>query len=91
LGNELGSIETGKLADIIIINPAIVPTPVRPESVVEHIVNTIDGDDVDTVVVGGKVLMRERKMQTLEEAETVKVARKSAEKLWQRLGAIRRK
>ncbi len=91
LGNELGSIESGKLADIIIINPAIVPTPVRPESVVGHIVNTIDGDDVETVVVGGKILMRERKMQTLDEAETVKVAQKSAEKLWQKLGAIRRR
>ncbi|MBA7505800.1 S-triazine hydrolase [subsurface metagenome] len=91
LGNELGSIESGKLADIIIINPAIAPTPVCPESVVGHIVNTIDGDDVETVVVGGKVLMRKREMQTLDEAETVKVARKSAEKLWQKLGAIRRR
>lgn len=91
LGNELGSIETGKLADIIIINPAIAPTPVRPESVVGHIINTIDGDDVETVIVGGKVVMRERKMQTLDETETVKVARKSAEKLWQKLGAIRRR
>ena len=91
LGNELGSIESGKLADIIIINPAIAPTPVRPESVVGHIVNTIDGDDVETVIVGGRVVMRERKMQMLEEAEAVKVARKSAEKLWQKLGAIRRR
>jgi putative selenium metabolism protein SsnA len=91
LGNELGSIESGKLADIIIIDPAIAPTPVRSESVVGHIVNTIDGDDVETVVVGGKIVMRERKMQTLDEADAVKAARKSAEKLWQKLGAIRRR
>jgi len=91
LGNELGSIESGKLADIIIINPAIAPTPVRSESVVGHIVNTIDGDDVETVVIGGKIVMRERKMQTLDEADAVKAARKSAEKLWQKLGAIRRR
>jgi len=91
LGNELGSIESGKLADIIIIDPAIAPTPVRSESVVGHIVNTIDGDDVETVVVGGKIVMRERKMQTLDEADAVRVARKSAEKLWQKLGAIRRR
>jgi len=91
LGNELGSIESGKLADIIIIDPAIAPTPVRPESVIGHIVNTIDGDDVETVVVGGKIVMRERKMQTLDEADAVRAARKSAEKLWQKLGAIRRR
>jgi putative selenium metabolism protein SsnA len=91
LQNELGSIEQGKLADLIIINPSLAPTPVSPESVVGHIISTVDGDDVETVIVGGKVVMRERKMQTLDEAEAVKVARKSAEKLWEKLGAIRRR
>jgi len=91
LGNELGSIEPGKLADIIIINPAPAPTPVRPENVAEHIVNTVDGDDIETVVVGGKVIMRERKIQMFDEAEAVKVARKSAEKLWQKFEAIKRR
>jgi putative selenium metabolism protein SsnA len=91
LQNELGSLESGKLADIIIINPEIAPTPVRPESVMGHIVNTVDGDDVETVIVGGNVLMRNRKILTMQEAEVVKVARKSAEKLWQKLGAIRRR
>lgn len=91
LQNELGSIETGKLADIIIVNPALAPTPLRPESVVGHIVNTVDGDDVETVIVGGNILMRNRVMQTMDEAEAVKVARKSAEKLWQKLGAIKKR
>ena len=91
LGNELGSIEPGKLADIIIINPASTLTPVSPENVVEQIVNTVDGDDIETVVVGGKVIMRERKMLTLDEAEAVKVARKSAEKLWQKLEAMKKR
>jgi len=91
LQNELGSIEQGKLADLIIINPSLAPTPVSPESVVGHIISTVDGDDVETVIVGGKVVMRERKMQTLDEAEAVKVARKSAERLWEKLGAIRRR
>ncbi len=90
LQNELGSIEPGKLADIIIVDPTLAPTPIRPESVVGHIVNTVDGDDVETVVVGGNVLMRDRKLLTMEEADVVKTARKSAEKLWQKLGAIRR-
>ncbi len=90
LGNELGSIEPGKQADIIFIDPKIAPTPVRPESVVGHLVNTVDGDDVDTVIVGGGVIMRNRKLLTLNEAEVVKIARKSALKLWQKLGAVRR-
>jgi putative selenium metabolism protein SsnA len=91
LENELGSLERGKLADLIIINPNIAPTPVRPESIIGHLVNTVDGDDVETVIVGGRVVMHERKVLTLNEQETVKIARRAAEKLWQKLGAIRRR
>ena len=90
LQNELGSLEPRKLADIIIINPALAPTPVRPESVVGHLVNTAGGEDVETVIVGGEVVMSEQKVLTLDEVEAVKVAQKSAEKLWQKLGAIKR-
>jgi len=88
--NELGSLEPGKLADVIIIDPSIAPTPVRPESVVGHIVNTVGGDDVETVIVGGSVVMRNRKVLTLDEDEVVKISKKAAEKLWMKLGAIRR-
>jgi len=88
--NELGSLEPGKLADIIILNPSTAPTLVRPESVLGHLVNTVSGRDVETVIVGGRVVMRDCRILTLDEHETVKVARKSAEKLWQKLGAIGR-
>jgi cytosine/adenosine deaminase-related metal-dependent hydrolase len=64
---------------------------VRPESVVGHIVNTVNGDDVETVIVGGNILMRDKKMLTMEEEEAIKVSRKSAEKLWQKLGAIKKR
>ncbi|MBC7218796.1 MAG: amidohydrolase family protein [Hadesarchaea archaeon] len=91
LENELGSIEPGKLADIIIINPERAPTPVIPESVTGHLVNTVSGNDVETVIVGGNVLMRDRKILSMEEEEVIKTARKSAERLWQKLGAIRKR
>lgn len=91
LENELGSIEPGKLADIIIVNPKRAPTPVVPESVVGHLVNTTCGSDVETVIVGGNILMRDRKMLSMEEEEVIKIARKSAEKLWQKLGAIKKR
>jgi cytosine/adenosine deaminase-related metal-dependent hydrolase len=90
LQNELGSIEHGKLADMIIIDTTRAPIPLRPENVAWHIVNWVSGSDVETVIVGGNVLMRDRKVQTIDEAEAVKVAKKSAEKLWQKLGLIRK-
>ncbi len=91
LENELGSIETGKLADIIIIDPKRSPTPVYPENVIDHIVNTVTGDDVETVIVGGNVLMRERKMLSMEKEEVIKMSRKSAERIWHKLGAIKKR
>lgn len=89
LENELGSIEEGKLADIIVINPGIAPTPVRADSVLGHLVNTVDGDDVESVVVGGRVLMKEKNIATMDEDHVVNVSRKAAEKLWQRLKSKR--
>lgn len=83
LHDMVGSVEIGKLADIIIINPALAPTPVRHDTVLGHLVNTIDGDDVETVIVGGRVVMKDRKLQFVDEAQAVSVARRAAEKLWQ--------
>ncbi|MEM3420902.1 MAG: amidohydrolase family protein [Candidatus Hadarchaeum sp.] len=91
LENELGSIEPGKLADLIIVNPKRAPTPIVPESVIGHLVNTASGNDVETVIVGGNILMRDRKMLSMEEEEVIKTSRKSAEKLWQKLGAIKKR
>ncbi len=91
LQNELGSIENGKLADIIVLDSAHTPTPLRPENAAEHIVNAVDGNNVDTVVVGGNVLMHDKEIHTLNEVEVMKIARKSTEKLWQKLGLIGRR
>ncbi|MGQ9788660.1 MAG: amidohydrolase family protein [Candidatus Hadarchaeaceae archaeon] len=91
LENELGSIEPGKLADVIIVNPKRAPTPLVPESVLGHLVNTVSGNDVETVIVGGNVLMRDRKVLSMEEEEVIQTARKSAEKLWHKLGAIKKR
>ncbi len=90
LDRELGSIELGKRADVIIIDPKRAPTPVRPESAIGHLVNTICGNDVETVITGGNLLMRDRKMLSMDEEEAINLSRKSAEKLWHKLGAIKR-
>jgi hypothetical protein len=40
---------------------------------------------VDTTIVGGKVLMRNRELLTLDEAEIMAKARELAGKLWRRV------
>jgi len=86
---EVGSLEVGKLADIIIIKPDVLPTPLNSETVYGHLVNTVDGDDVQTVIVDGRILMRDRKVLTVDEDEVERIAQRSAERLWDRLKEVK--
>ncbi|KOF20018.1 hydrolase [Ensifer adhaerens] len=57
--NEIGSLEAGKRADIILVNmrqPHLWP-PVHP---LQRLARLANGADVDTTIVGGRVLMRSR-------------------------------
>jgi len=85
LENKLGSLEPRKKADIIIIRPELMPTPLNAETVYGHLVNTIDGDDVDTVIVNGKIVVENRKSKTISEKEVNKVAQEASAKFWDRL------
>jgi 5-methylthioadenosine/S-adenosylhomocysteine deaminase len=70
LGDDIGSIEVGKKADLIQVafdDVHHVPT----YDVVSHLVYVTDEQDVASVVVDGKVLMREGQLLTID---TEKVA-----------------
>jgi cytosine/adenosine deaminase-related metal-dependent hydrolase len=72
---EVGSIEVGKKADFIIINTDVPHlTPVW--NPVASVVFGAQGSDVETVVVDGQILMRERKVLTLDEDEILDDVRK---------------
>ena len=65
LGDSIGSLEVGKRADLIQVafeDVHHVPT----YDVVSHLVFVTDEQDVASVVVDGKVLMREREMLTID-------------------------
>ncbi len=83
--DELGSLEPGKKADVVIVKPEYTPTPVNEETVYGHIVNTFNGKDVRTVIVNGRIIMRDRKLLTIDEAKAVEYVHKVVEKLWDRL------
>ncbi len=85
LGKELGSIEVGKRADLILIKPEILPTPLSSDSVVGHLINSIDGDDVNTVMVDGRIVVKERAILTVNEKEAQRKAQEAAAGLWERL------
>ncbi len=75
---DLGSLEAGKLADLITVrmNRARQTPMFDP---VSHLVYTTRGDDVDTTIVNGKVLMQGRLMRTLNPAAVLAEANRAAE------------
>ena len=82
---EVGSIEVGKRADIVLIDlkkPHLVPYG----DVVSNIVYSAMGSDVDTVLVDGRVLLRGGKVLTLDERRIVDEAEKHQKELVSRSG-----
>lgn len=80
LGRTIGSIEPGKRADLITVSmSAARQTPFY--DAVSHLVYVTRGDDVRNTIVNGKVLMRDRRLTTLNEAEVLAQARALAQKV----------
>jgi len=86
---EIGSIEIGKKADIIIVKPGILPTPLTVNSAVGHIINTVDGNDVEHVFVEGRHLVQSKRLVSFDEEKAQQISQDAAAKLWERLGAMK--
>ena len=81
LENEIGSIEVGKKADLVLVDmktPSL--TPFRHP--VSHVVYAANGGDVDTVICNGEILMRNKVLEVLDEAEVIQLAEDAAEELF---------
>ena len=73
MDDRIGSLEPGKRADLILVSTAGARhTPMYDP--VSHLVYVTRGDDVRTSIVNGKVLMRDRKVLTLDEAAVIREA-----------------
>jgi 5-methylthioadenosine/S-adenosylhomocysteine deaminase len=78
--NEVGSIEVGKKADIILLDlnkPHLVPQ----HSLVANLIYSAQGSDVKTTIIDGKIVMKNREVLTLDEERVMYEAQKAAEKL----------
>jgi cytosine/adenosine deaminase-related metal-dependent hydrolase len=80
MADRLGSLEPGKRADLIVVGMSSArQTPMYDP--ISHLVYATRGDDVRTTIVHGKVLMKDRKMLTLDEAAVLSEARAWADKV----------
>ncbi|MBI5003382.1 amidohydrolase [Candidatus Woesearchaeota archaeon] len=61
--HEIGSLEVGKKADIICLDVAENHWPLSQENVLSHLVYSTTGRNVSTVVVDGKVVVKNKEVQ----------------------------
>jgi len=80
VGGELGSIEVGKRGDIVLIDgkaPNMMPVHGK-DTIVSDLVYSVSSANVDSTIVDGKVLMRERQVKSLNVGDVLSKAQEAA-------------
>ena len=83
LGHLVGSLEPGKRGDIILIDfdrPHLQPGKLIPRMLAFY----ANGNDVESVIVDGRILMQDRRVLSVDEGEVVQFAREQADKAFER-------
>lgn len=78
---KLGVLEAGASADLIVMD-YIPPTPMGAENINGHILFGMNGRNVVTTIANGKVLMKDRVLQELDEEAVMAHVRSGAKELW---------
>ena len=81
LDSEIGSIEVGKKADIILIDTNSANMVPDSSSLSSNIIYSANGSNVDTTICNGKVLMENKKLTVLDEDEIYAKARQAIKEL----------
>src|SRR5882762_1888822 len=80
LGQEIGSIEAGKRADVIVVDlDRIHSSPAR--DLVSTLVYSVQPSDVRTAIIDGRVVMRAGELTTLNELSVIQDANREADAL----------
>ncbi len=85
--DQIGSLEVHKKADLVLVDldtPFAMPVHSAPSALVYN----VSGGAVDTVIVDGQVLMRDKKVLCVDEKAVLKEAREVCERLFQRAGVV---
>jgi 5-methylthioadenosine/S-adenosylhomocysteine deaminase len=87
LEKDIGSIETGKRADMVLVErDALNQIPLY--NVYSHLVYATKASDVETVIINGRIVMRDRRLLTLDEAAIKDKARVFREQVIKSLSSL---
>lgn len=89
LENEIGSLEPGKKADLVILNLNTFHTsPSYGVDPISQIVYSATPENVETVIINGKIVMENRRLLTIDENIVLQEGEKSIQRLLKRLPDI---
>src|SRR2546421_139902 len=80
IDKEIGSLEAGKKADLILIG-LDAPNAVPMYDVYAQLAYVLKGSGVETVIISGRVVIRDKKLLTMDEAAVIAKAREFKNKI----------
>jgi putative selenium metabolism protein SsnA len=84
---RLGELSVGAFADIILLD--YVPyTPLTSDNFPWHLIFGIDGTHVTHTICGGRLLMKDRELLTMDEEWIAAKAKEAAKKVWKKVQEI---
>lgn len=86
LEKEIGTLEPGKLADVIVVNLTTLHSGPGTEDPVSALVYSAQTCDVQSVVIDGQVVMKDRALLTMDEQTVIRSAAREAAELTKRAG-----
>ncbi len=83
-GKEFGALRKGATADLVVMNYDE-PTPLVEGNLLDHYLFGMQSSMVESVMVGGKWVMKNRKIPGIDEDQIFARSRQLARKLWRRM------
>lgn len=80
LETEIGSIERGKRADLMLVNLDALHTTPQPDPI-STLVYAAEASDVESVIIDGRIVMRDKELLTLDEEKVRQEARACVEQI----------
>lgn len=83
-GKKFGTFEKGATADLVVMNYNE-PTPMEKDNLLGHYLFGMQSSMVESVMVGGKWVMKNRKIPGVDEDQILARSRQLAKKLWMKM------
>jgi 5-methylthioadenosine/S-adenosylhomocysteine deaminase len=86
LEREIGSLEVGKRADVMVVRLDALHSSPHEADLVSTLVYSAQPEDVESVIIDGAIVMLNRRLQTLDESAVIEEANRESRLLRQRAG-----